>query len=382
MAGAYKFILHGWGFFCALGFFAVAQAKVTTSEGRHFEIAGLDRASVRFVEELSERVLLEAERYLGEQPSSFPQRILVTLRPANDSADATDYGILIEPGGFVRVDFNWRKNLGYPDLCRGLVDAYLARYAIFHYGYDAPDKIKGWVVSALASQTYLSLRPAVYLGWQESLSKGETPPLPSLLVTARDVRAEGMGLSPFLMFMAMREDDFSREMVRSLFRTGVAGGDVSGLLKDSIQQTVPGVETVELQDWWEENMAELFFAPAVRFGALEDSERWVRELSGIEDFVNVGMKVGNLRDLWSLRGEEDLRSIVEVRMGRIVAGIDRVNPVFRNCTQSLGLLYERLLEGEREHTYIFALTSFLGDFSQASRLREDVEAALDGQVSP
>ena len=88
-----------------------AEPKVQTAEGKHFEVAGFDRASVQFVLELGEQVLRDAERYLGEQPDRFPQRVLITLRTVDNTADAWDYQMSIEPGGFVRVDFNWREDL-------------------------------------------------------------------------------------------------------------------------------------------------------------------------------------------------------------------------------------------------------------------------------
>lgn len=380
MAGPFKLILLAWACLCAFSFTVAAPEEVETSEGEHFEIAGLDRASVRFVEELVERLLVEAERYLGEQPASFPQRVLVTLRPGDDSPEVEDYRILIEPGGFVRVDFNWREDLAYLDLCRGLMDAYLARYAIFHHGYDAPGKVKGWVVSALARQTYLSLRPAVYPGWQESLAEGGMLPGPSLLKTAKETRAEGMGLAPFMLFMSMRNADFPREKVQVLFRAGVAGIDVSGLLTGAIQRTDPEAEPVALYDWWRENMAELLSSSIFRFDSLEDSERWIEKLSGVGEFVDAGIEVKSLRDLWQFREDDPVRSAVEIRLGKILGQIDRVNPAFRNSVHSLGLLYEQLLKGEQEHAYIFALTSFLGDFLDAQRLREDVERALIGDA--
>ncbi len=382
MAGTSKRGLLAWALTCVLGFVGTSQARVETAEGRHFEIAGMDRASVQFVDELSARVLIEAGRYLGEQPDSFPQRILVTLRPGDESPEAADYRISIETGGFVRVDFNWRKDLSYLDLCRGLMDAYLARYAIFHHGYDAPEKVKAWVVSALGRQTYLSLRPAVYLGWQESLLRSGTPPGPSLVTTAVEVRANGTGLAPFLLLMAMRNADFSRETVRGLCRAGVAGVDVAGLLTAAIQPPDPGADPVALHDWWRENMAEILSDPVVRFDSLEDSNRWIKELSETREFMDAGFRAENLRDLWEFRSEASVRAAVEIRLGRIVAHIERVNPAFRNAAQSLGLLYESLLNGKQEHVYIFALTRFLGDFSDARRLREDMDSALNEKNSP
>lgn len=56
-------------------------------------------------------------------------------------------------------------------LCYCLMDAYLTRYALYSYGYEAPNQLKSWVVTALAMQTYMSLRPAAYIAWQENQKK-------------------------------------------------------------------------------------------------------------------------------------------------------------------------------------------------------------------
>ena len=122
--------------------------------------------------ELSERVLIEA-CYLGEQPAfSTTYSGLRCVQRCFCGSKELSYPY--RAGGFVRLDFNWRKDLtlSHIDLCRGMVDAYLARYAIFHHGYEAPEKIKAWVVSALSHQMYLSLRPSVYLKWMEFLQDG------------------------------------------------------------------------------------------------------------------------------------------------------------------------------------------------------------------
>ncbi|MGC6455640.1 MAG: hypothetical protein ACON39_07755 [Coraliomargaritaceae bacterium] len=365
-----------WVFACALGFISESLGRFETTEGQYFDIVGSDRRSVHFVEELGERVVLEAERYLGDQPDSFPQRILVTLRPGDESPGAEEYRIFSEPGGFVRIDFNWREELAYYDLCRGMVDAYLFRYAIYHYGYEAPEKSKAWVISALSHQTYLSLRPAVYQAWQESASNEGVPNFPSLVETIADKRLSGANRSNFFFFLAMRNSGLSRESVRSLCRAGIAGVDVRDYLIQLIQPSDPNQEAVILSEWWQEQMTDLLSESVTNFDSLEASEQRIVVLSEMDEFVKLGIEVKNLRELWRFRDDERVRELVLIRMGTIVVSMARVNPAYLNAQQSLGVLYERLLEGEVEHAYIFALSSFLGDFANAQRLREEIELAL------
>lgn len=376
MVGFFKSSLLAWCLNCAFSPMVWAEPKVQTAEGKHFEVAGFDRASVQFVLELGEQVLRDAERYLGEQPDRFPQRVLITLRTVDNTADAWDYQMSIEPGGFVRVDFNWREDLSLWKLCRGIVDGYLARYAIYHYGYGAPVTVKAWVVSALAAQTYVSLRPSVVSGWLEFAEDNTLPLFPSLLKTADGSRSNDMETAAYFLVMAQRVADFSRDEISRFLRAGVAGYDVSPQLTERIQSLDPEAPAVTLNDWWKACMGKIFSEPVFRFKSLSGSERWILDLSSMVDFDEAGVAPKNLRDLWRFRNELPVRRIVERRLGQIVSGIDRVNPAYRNTLQSLGMLYEQLLAGDEEHAYIFSLTGFLGDFADSRRLREDMEAVL------
>ena len=146
--------------------------------------------------------------------------------------------------------------------------------------------------------------------------------------------------------------------------------DVLSHLTSQFQPSNPNLDPVTLPDWWVEQITELIAEPVAHFDSLEASSEWIKSLSGLGDFVKLGIEVKNLRGLWQFRAEENVREVIVIRLGQIMAHLDRVNPAYLNSVQSLGRLYEQLLKGNEEHVYVFALASFLGDFLDAQRLHK------------
>jgi hypothetical protein len=228
----------------------------------------------------------------------------------------------------------------------------------------------------LSKQTYLSLRPGVYQAWQESLQGEGVPDMPSLNDTVAETRLLESKRSDFFFFLALRNAGFSRESVCSLCRAGVAGVDIVGNLNELIQPSDPSLDLVNLSTWWKVQLTDLLSEPVALFDSLTASAQWIEALSGIDDFVQLGIEVKNLRDLWRYRADERVRDLIVIRLGKMVAHMDRVNPAYQNAQQSLGLLYEGLLKGKKEHAFLFSLSAFLGDLTDAEGLRKDVIEAL------
>lgn len=366
--------------FCSIGLLSICHQSsgedLAVAEGLHFDIVGLDRPSVYFVDTLTEHILLMAERYLGPQPESFPQRILVVLQKGETLTDHENYQLTIEPGGFVRVDFNWNKNLKYPELCRGLVDAYLARLAILYHGYDAPAEVKAWIVSALALKSYISLRPSVYQAWCESFLKTSAFPIPSFEETAFEKRGTAPGIEAFFFMTALRSTGFSTDALQGLCRSAVKGVNIEAGLNELISDSEQNKGLSKIDLWWEEVISDLGSQSSDHYDSLKTSEEWIRELSKVVDLMDSNIELKSLKGLWSFRNNEFLRFSLQVRLGRIAGRIERVNPVYLNAAQSLGVLYEEVLMGQQRHLFNDALIRFLGDMGDATRLHGAIDSAL------
>jgi len=129
-------------------------------EGRYFEVVGTDNRSVSFVNTLGEHVAEICTGYLETGSHEFPQCIFVALRPEERFELDGDYQITIGARGQVSLDFRWAPALKLETVCRALTEAYIVHYANFNYGPDASERIRYWAMSALGSQSYLSLRAA------------------------------------------------------------------------------------------------------------------------------------------------------------------------------------------------------------------------------
>ena len=72
-----------------------------------------------------------------------------------------------------------------------------------------------------------------------------------------------------------------------------------------------------------------------------------------------------------------MREILTARRDLIGLRMARVNPVYYNTAHSLALLYDAVLEGRRNHEFIFALTKFLSDLEDMKRLHRLTMQILD-----
>lgn len=357
-----------------------AQGKnglsLITTEGTHFDIVGVQRQSVNFVENLNERLLIVCKRYLKAQPEFFPQRVLVALRPADQVTFDGAYRIEHKEGGFVRVDFRWDESLSYPTLCYALMEAYLTRYAIYHYGKEGPDQVKAWVVAALGTQLYVGLRPSVYVGWSEALAEGGTPEGPSLSDTAAAIRGSDPSLSPYLLLLAMRNWSISKDQIARICESAVAGKNVHSMLELAIQPKDPNLDRLTIFDWWIGSTNDLLVSRLGRYESLDASRAWINELTNFDAFRETDTTIENLRSLWKYRQEPMIQETLRARRELIRIRLEQVNPAYFNSAVGLGALYETLLESEQVHEFIFALTTYLSEFEDTKRLHVETLGAL------
>ena len=165
---------------------------------------------------------------------------------------------------------------------------------------------------------------------------------------------------------------------RNFLGAGLAGETISSRLKRILaaeDELAPGFD---LEPWWQEQFIAELSVRLEPFEGLTTSRDWLAALSdvsGIEGLEAVGDL--SLRDLWSLREDAALRAALTARVEIIRLGLSRVNPAYFNSAQSLGALYETVLEGERSFEFVAALTRFLGDFGDMKRLHEEVAKALE-----
>ena len=365
--------------------FGVAQTSETLDfvEGRYFEVVGTDNRSVSFVNTLGEHVAELCATYLQVGSHEFRQRIFVALRPVEHVEFDGDYQINTGARGQVSLDFRWEATLKLETVCRALTEAYIVRYANFNYGVEASEHIRYWVMSALGSQSYLSLRPA-----QQGQYIQEARQAPLLKVTSLLSLKWGLGregeLSPrqgYWVLYAMRQRGLLRSDIGVLLDRAVAGMDVSVALELAIQPTDADQQASTLDRWWQRQMADYLAQETEYYESLDASRVWIAELANFDTYRASGGELENLMGLWTQRDNQTLRAILAARREIIALRMERVNPAYFNSAQSLGALYETALESNRRFEFIHAFTTHLSDWENTKRLHDMTDELLDASLS-
>ena len=346
--------------------------------GPYFEVVGLDYASVSAVNQLAEKVAETCGQYMSKLEHSYPRRIMVALRPMHSTQEGADYIVRQGEAGFFRVDFRWGPQLEMETVCRGLTEAFVKRYAHSHYGPKAPQHIKYWPISALAAQTYLNLRPSQIASYIEELSGASLPDLTALIALPYgEAIQQGTGREGYWVLNCLRRDGRKIRDISRMMEMAIAGLDVTAKLELLIQPLSLDVAAITLQNWWDSQIAELFQRDHEVYESMEVSLTWIEQIADFDAYRSKGHAFKNLRDLWGLRHEAEMREILTARRDLIGLRMARVNPVYYNTAHSLALLYDAVLEGRRNHEFIFALTKFLSDLEDMKRLHRLTMQILD-----
>lgn len=350
-------------------------------EGRYFEVVGTDYRSVSYVNELGTHVVEVCSRYLQPSAEDFPQAIFVALRPEDRVEFEGDYLIRRGDRGSVSLDIRWEASLTQETLCRALVEAYAIRYAIFNYGPNAATRVRFWAVSALAAQSYLSLRPAQQVSYIEACRQDGVPALAPLLQLALADAPFGTrsGRLGYWVSMSLQQLGFDRAGVGDFIEKAIAGMDVSVELESLLQPTDVELEKVSLENWWQWQVGELLRLDYEACETMFVSLDWLTQMADFEAYRNAGGELGNLRTLWSQREDAALRSILSARGEIIRLRLQRVNPAYYNAAQSLGALYETVLVAERMDAFIHALVAYLRDWEDTKRLHLQIQELLGQQ---
>ena len=365
--------------------FGMAQRSESLDfvEGRYFEVVGTDNRSVSLVNTLGEYVVELCESYLQVGSHEVPQRIFVALRPEQHVEFDGAYQISTGARGQVSLNFRWQAALDLETVCRALTEAYIVRYANFNYGPGASQRSRYWAMSALGSQSYLSLRPAQQGQYIQAARQAGLLKITSLLSLEWGVGREGE-LSPrqgYWVLYAMRQRGIMRSDIGALLDRAVAGQDVSDALEMAIQPTDVDQQPSTLDIWWQRQMVQYLSQDTEHYESLDASRVWIAELANFDTYRASGGDLKTLMGLWEQRDNQSLRAILTARREIIALRLERVNPAYFNSAQSLGALYETALESYRRFEFIHAFTTYLSDWEDTKRLHDMTDELLDAPLS-
>jgi hypothetical protein len=347
--------------------------------GRFFDVVGTDHRSVYFVETLGNHIVEQCVSYLKAGSHAFPQSIFVALRPEEYVDFEGDYRIHVGIRGQVSLDFRWNASLSLETLCRGVTEAYLIRYANFNYGPNGPDLMRYWAVSALCSQSYLSLRPAEQVDYIHEAREAGLLKISTLLSVDWKAAIEHQ-LSPrqgYWFLSTLRQQGLERSAIGKFMDQAIAGLDVQDSVEAFIRPTDAEGEVITLDAWWQTQMIDYLSQTFDRFESMDVSRAWIAEFANFDAYRASGGELADLSGLWTHRTDEALRTVINARREIIALRLDRVNPAYFNAAQSLGALYETTLRSDRRFEFIHAFTAYLSDWEDSKRLQDKVQALLD-----
>ena len=360
---------------------SVAQSgeKLSFVEGRYCEVVGTDQRSASFANTLGEHVIEQCASYLKAGSHDFSQRLFVALRPEDRVEFEGDYQIQIGARGQVSLNLRWESDLAFETVCRAFAEAYIVRYVNFNYGPEASDNIRYWAVSALASQCYLSLRPAQQGQYIREAREAGLLRIEALLGIDLATASQS-GLSPrdgYWVLYALRQRGLNRSDIGILLDRAVAGQDVSVALEVAIQPVDADQQIISLGAWWQSQMTEYLTEELEHYDSMDASQAWLAELADFDTYRAAGGELKDLKELWVHRSDEALRAVIAARREIIAIRIERVNPAYFNAAQSLGALYETTLQSERKFEFIHAFTAYLSDWEDTKRLHDKTRDLLD-----
>lgn len=347
-----------------------AQAPVLrTGENRQFEIVALDIRSVNYVDELSRHIVEASTELLDSRGMNFPQRILVRLKPEKFVDFEGPYQVSMREGGFVTLDLLWNDSMNLALCTRGLSEALLLRYSLYHFGPSSAANLRQWTVSALATEALLDLRPALFRIFAGDFPELGATPLDDLL--ARKWNDPMQERSGYWFLQSLAKLGLQARSVREIFSSAVAGTDVYPVLKDFLRQSERSPES-DPDEWWAQILPGMFAAPQTVIEDMASSRQWIARLARFENEV----KEMNLKQVWKNRNDPALRQTVEARLELLRIRMPRVNPAYFNAARSLGVLFEVILESERPHEFVGSLGKFLCDFEDTKELENLVAGKL------
>lgn len=377
--------IRPWLFVVALvlgsGGIASGQDNLRTLRNPYFETVGLDLRSVNYINDLTAIAVEISQRYLESEGLAYPMPILVNLRPEEHFDFEGDHQISLGPRGSVQLDLRWEEPLSLERTCYLLTDALLVQYAIFNYGPGAEANLPLWPISGLSTEVYLRLRPSAFM---DRAALAKSMPLPSsaevLFASPENPKAASFG---FWMLQALKGSSADRATVKKLFQLSLTGTDITEALTASVQWQVPTEEPISIEDWWETQMQKILSREYEVVESMETTRQWLHALADFSQPIKVGeeeLKL-NLRSLWKHRDTEEIRELVGARYEILKLRLVRANPAYYNPAQSLGTLYEVLLQEDSAYRYVHALTIYLSDWEDAKDMQAELTAILEDSPS-
>ncbi|WP_269523218.1 hypothetical protein [Coraliomargarita parva] len=365
--------------FCVLGLplGLLAADDFYIEQDADFEVLGLDRRSVVRMHELGRFIAENLRRDLGIRSSDYGGSIQVSLRPADKAGFSEHYLLSIGAHGEIALDFRWDETLSLEQTCYALTLAYVTRYLYYDAGLKSLANTRTWPVAALATRSYLQLRPGQISTMVES-SRQEIPLQLNRILELKgyDATAAYASRDGYWLWVSLdRLIRLAPVRVRELMLRSLQGQDIAPVLEAILQPDESDLGS--LDGWWQACLQELLGRSHFVFESLDESRAWMEQVADLSTVELEGDAPLNLRRIWTHRSEDPVRVALQARVELIQLRLPRINPAYYNSAVTLGILYQTLLDSEQKFEYIGALAKFLGEFEDMKRTHETIRLELE-----
>lgn len=358
--------------------FFSASAQMESAVNRYFEIVGLDRRSVIYMNELSRYVGQRAGRYVDQRDLEYPQPILLRLWPPDSVDFRDDHRIQLGERSAVQLDLRWGADLTLDQTCLLLSKALLLQYTVYNYGPGRAPSMRAWPIAALGVDAYLGLRPAEVLRVQQDLRREANLDAGSIL-SLKTADGDAPPASAYWLSQALRVLSRDGQLVRRFFKQALSGIDVAEPLAIQLGKDSPQGPGIQLEAWWARQTDAILSRSLEAFESMQASREWLEAMADLSsaDLAKVDEPI-DLRSLRKYKDSEEVRELIAARYEILRLRFARCNPAFFNAAQSLGALFETFLNEEASHRYVHALVVFLGDMEDAKEMQIVIGSKLSG----
>lgn len=367
-----QYVLHGE----AAESQGAPNLELKSHEGPYFDIVSADHRSISYTSDLTSYIAEISERLFAEVPDSFPQKILISLRPEGFIPFETAYVIQTRSGGFVNLDVAWTDELELETYIRALSHAYLIRYAMYLENGRSVGQLPEWLLSALTGEVYLSLRPAQMTTYLQDLQTRQSKNVIEVLAEAAEFKEPDLGRWGYWLLSGLNEARPKGDLLARITQAALLGRDVKRNLNEYIQPLNFNLPPIDLWGWWLTFIEAHREADVELFESLDSSMLALFELSAFSMEQGGQSQTLLLEELWPVREQPEVRKTIEARLQLLRLRLALVNPAYHNSIVTLGTLFEVLLESEQESEYREALREFMNEFEGAKRLHVDTIDAI------
>ena len=368
------------GFFLVLSliiskFLFSLPKELEITDNSFFEIVGSDVRSTQFANKLSNYVAESILRNFAQEDYIPTRKILVQLLNKDTFFNTGEhYSLSTSKLGFATLNLAWNESLSMQKFIEALVFSFVNSFGYSNHGSMFIDECpsKAWLLKGLSQDIYLSLRPrASRLFYQEAIHDGFDQNHLNAKLSDNSVPTDAQS---FAIFRFINSDYVSREDRLKLLNQGLLGVDISQLVLSAFCfenfKSFSSVLSLFLSNQLDNYSAE--------FKSLASSKKWLETLG---DFSSIEIESKKSKDnslhlLWLSRADPMIIQFIEARIILISLALNEINPLYYNAAISLGLTYQKILDGVEEWELLYYYSDFLHELDKANTVSVEIDRQL------